>query len=159
MPDGVAEIDRNVLHDSTEDNQCIVFEETEDDPKTCKMLGHRDAPGPYIAGKRRRKGIFLEVSINGGEAEEMAPHDVWYDFPEAVEIYKKGETLRNDYWKTPSEATMNHWVRVIQVDGITLEEIKSGCRINYGELTHGVVADNGFLCRMWCGEKAAMVLN
>ena len=38
---------------------------------------------------------------------------------------------------------MNYWVRVIQVDGMTLEEIKSGCGINYGELTHGVVADNG----------------
>ena len=102
---------------------------------------------------------MVEVSIDRGEAEEMAPHDVWHDFPEAVEIYFKGKSLRKEYWKAPSEATMNCWVRVIQVDRMTLEEIKSGCRIDCGELTHGVVANNGFLCRMWCWEEAAMVLN
>ena len=56
--DNVAEIDRNVLHDSTEDNQCIVFEEKEDDPKTCKMLGHRDALVRAFQAKGEERELF-----------------------------------------------------------------------------------------------------
>ena len=139
-----SEISRNDLHDTEEENDCIVFKEEEDDPKTCKTLGHQDAHGPCIPGEKRRKGIIVEVSINGGEAEEMAHHDVWHDFLEAVQLYRKSQTLRKNHWKFPMEDAMKHWVRVIKIVGMALEEIKSKSTIDHKKLTHGVVADNVF---------------